>query len=475
MKTHFHEAGSRGTLSAMICRKPAIHSLLPVLLPLAAGVPQQVNAAEKNSGERPNILLIIADDVSYYDLGCYGAKNVKTPNIDRLCSEGMQFTSAFNSSSMSTPTRHSVYTGMYPMKNGGYLNHSRVREDIISMPVYMRQLGYRVGLAGKWHIRPEYIFPFEKVPGFKVNCLNPDPSYTLEGVKEFIGRNDEQPFCLVLASINAHLPWTGGDPSVFDRAALELPPQMIDTPETRDIYARYLAEVALLDKEVGDMIDILEKKGIYDNTLIIFISEQGTEIAGAKWNNWQPGVKSGMIAKWGGHVAPGSKCDAIVQYEDILPTFIDVAGGKRPKDIDGRSIRKVLEGTAQTHRKYAFTQTCIVPEGDPYPIRSVTDGKYKLIWNMLHDDPYTLKHIENKDWFDSWRKKKDTDKTAYRLWTRYKTRPEFELYDISSDPFEMENLYGKEEYEKKAECLKKQLDKWMTEQNDLGIESDKLQ
>ena len=86
-----------------------------------------------------------------------------------------------------------------------------------------------------------------------------------------------------------------------------------------------------------------------------------------------------------------------------------------------------------------------------------------------------MKHIENKDWFDSWRKKKDTDKTAYRLWTRYKTRPEFELYDISSDPFEMENLYGKEEYEKKAECLKKQLDKWMTEQNDLGIESDKLQ
>lgn len=299
--------------------------LLPLLAPLVAECAQKARATEKQDPARPNILLIVADDVSYYDLGCYGAVNNQTSNIDRLAREGMQFTSAFNSSSMSTPTRHSLYTGMYPMKNGGYANHSAVREDVLTMPVYLRQLGYRVGLAGKWHIRPEYIFSFESVPGFKKNCLNPDPSYTLDGVREFINRSEEQPFCLVLASINAHLPWTGGDPSVFDRAALKLPPQMMDTPETRDIYARYLAEVTLLDHEVGDMIRLLEERGIYDNTLIIFISEQGTEIAGAKWTNWQAGVKSGMLVKWGGHVTPGSTTDAIVQYEDILPTFIDVA------------------------------------------------------------------------------------------------------------------------------------------------------
>lgn len=182
--------------------------LLPLLAPLVAGCAQKARATEKQDPARPNILLIVADDVSYYDLGCYGAVNNQTSNIDRLAREGMQFTSAFNSSSMSTPTRHSLYTGMYPMKNGGYANHSAVREDVLTMPVYLRQLGYRVGLAGKWHIRPEYIFSFESVPGFKKNCLNPDPSYTLDGVREFINRSEEQPFCLVLASINAHLPWT---------------------------------------------------------------------------------------------------------------------------------------------------------------------------------------------------------------------------------------------------------------------------
>ena len=447
--------------------------LLPLLAPLVAGCAQKARATEKQDPARPNILLIVADDVSYYDLGCYGAVNNQTPNIDRLAREGMQFTSAFNSSSMSTPTRHSLYTGMYPMKNGGYANHSAVREDVLTMPVYLRQLGYRVGLAGKWHIRPEYIFSFESVPGFKKNCLNPDPSYTLDGVREFINRSEEQPFCLVLASINAHLPWTGGDPSVFDRAALKLPPQMMDTPETRDIYARYLAEVTLLDHEVGDMIRLLEERGIYDNTLIIFISEQGTEIAGAKWTNWQAGVKSGMLVKWGGHVTPGSTTDAIVQYEDILPTFIDVAGGKRPKDIDGYSIRKVLDGKTDKHRKYAFSQTCMVPEGPSYPIRSANDGKYKLIHNLNYTHPYAVKHIENKEWFDTWRKKSDADPVSHHIWERYKNRPEYELYDLEADPFEMTDLYGQEQYTKIAEKLKKQLVKWMTEQKDQGLASDK--
>lgn len=115
---------------------------------------------------KPNILLIIADDCSYYDIGCFGAVNNKTPHIDALARQGIKFNSAYNSVSMSTPTRHCVYTGMYPMHHGGYANHSSVNADVKSLPTYLGNLGYRVGLAGKWHIKPLANFPFEDVPGF---------------------------------------------------------------------------------------------------------------------------------------------------------------------------------------------------------------------------------------------------------------------------------------------------------------------
>lgn len=442
--------------------------LLSLLAPLVLG------ATQAEAAKKTNILLIVADDCSYYDLGCYGAVNNKTPNIDQLAKDGVLFNRAYNSASMSTPTRHVLYTGMYPIKNQGYANHSQVRQDAISMPVHLGKQGYRVGLAGKWHIKPVKVFPFEEVPGFKKNCLNPDPSYTLDGVKEFITRDPDQPFCLVLASINPHLPWTGGDPSVFDRKKLVLPPQMIDTPATREIYSRYLAEVTLLDKEVGDMIQILKANHLYDDTLILFVSEQGTEIAGAKWTNWNTGVKAGVIARWGSHIQPGTTTDAIVQYEDVLPTFIEVAGGDRPEGIDGFSMLNVLEGKTQHHRDYAFSLHNNVPEGPAYPIRAVTDGTYKLIHNLLYKEPYAVKHIENKEWFATWKKKAAADSHSGDLMNRYKNRPEYELYDVITDPFEMNNLYGKKKYEKKVKELQEQLTGWMKEQNDLGIEMDKM-
>ena len=103
---------------------------------------------------KPNILLIIADDCSYYDIGCFGAVYNKTPHIVAFARQGIKFNSAYNSVSMSTPTRHCVYTGMYPMHHGGYANHSSVNADVKSLPTYLGNLGYRVGLDGKWHIKP---------------------------------------------------------------------------------------------------------------------------------------------------------------------------------------------------------------------------------------------------------------------------------------------------------------------------------
>lgn len=420
--------------------------------------------------QQPNLLLIVADDCSYFDIGCFGAVNNKTPNIDRLAQEGMKFNRAYNSVSMSTPTRHCLYTGMYPMRHGGYANHSTVNRDVKSMPYHLSQLGYRVGLAGKWHIKPLENFPFEEVPGFPKDCVSPNTAYHTKGIAEFMSRNPEGPFCLVVASINPHAPWTGGDASVFDPAKLKLPPYFIDTKETRKQYANYLAEVGLLDQQVGDVMALLKKYNLDENTLVIFISEQGSQFAGGKWTNWSAGVKSAMLARWQGKIKAGKETDAIVQYEDILPTFIDLAGGKNVDGLDGRSFVKVLKGKTKKHRQYAFHVHNNIPEGPAYPIRSVSDGRYRLVWNLTPEKPYVEKHIEKSPWFLSW--KEEQDKESKAVMKRFKQRPEYEFYDILADPGEMNNLAGDSAYAGKIRELQGALSSWMKQQGDRGAEMD---
>lgn len=420
--------------------------------------------------QQPNLLLIVGDDCSYFDIGCFGATNNKTPNLDRLAQQGVKFNCAYNSVSMSTPTRHCLYTGLYPMHNGGYANHSRVNDDVRSMPYYLSELGYRVGLAGKWHINPVENFPFESVPGWPKLCTNPDASYNNDGVEEFMSRDKKEPFCLVLASINSHAPWTGGDASVFDPAKLKLPPYFVDTELTREMYAKYLAEVGLLDRQVGEAMALLEKYGLDDNTLVVFVSEQGSQFAGAKWTNWSAGVKSAMIARWPGKIKPGRETKAIVQYEDVLPTFIDVAGGAAVPGMDGFSMQKLLKGKTDKHRNYAFHVHCNIPEGPAYPIRSVSDGHYRLIWNLTPEKEYVEKHIEKSGWYLSW--KEQEDETSKAIMNRFKQRPEFEFYDITTDPFEMNNLASDPAYANKVQGLKKELQEWMKSQGDKGAAMD---
>ena len=144
--------------------------------------------------------------------------------------------------------------------------------------------------------------------------------------------------------------------AVFDRMKLKLPPQFVDTEVTREYYARYLAEIGL-DKEVGDVVSLLDEKGLRRNTLVVFVSEQGTLFAGAKWTNWSAGVKAGMLASWPGVIEEGVETQAIVQYEDILPTFIELAGGTRPAMRHATALIQPLSPSGIWKRKFTPPKT----------------------------------------------------------------------------------------------------------------------
>jgi uncharacterized sulfatase len=350
------------------------------------------------------------------------------------------------------------------------------------MPHHLGKLGYRVGLAGKVHVQPRKAFPFESVGGFDKSCVrNPTQPHDLAATTRFMSRDDEEPFCLVVALVEPHVPWVMGDASAYPPKKLKLPPNMADTASTREAYSRYLAEITYMDSQVGELLSQLEDTGHADDTLVLFTSEQGSQFPGNKWTNWDTGVHTALIARWPNVVPAGRRTDAMVQYADVVPTLIDAIGGDvDPKEFDGTSFLAALRGETDTHREYVYGVHNNVPEGPPYPVRTISNGTYRYIRNLSPENLYIEKHLmgvrgngllNNPYWqtwiWDSWESPK-----TYNLVQRYMHRPAETIYHTATDPYELENLAGSDTVNEIMSELSDELDRWMKSQGDPGVAQD---
>lgn len=424
----------------------------------------------------PNILIVLADDLNVSDLSCYGGKNVNTPNIDKLAKEGMRFTNCFTSSAMCTPCRTSLYTGLYPVKNGAHRNSQLgiIKPGVESIAHHLKKIGYRVGLAGKKHINPLSQFDFEIVPGFTDNTVGPKADYNTQEIAPFMTKNRSQPYCLVIASTLPHAPWTVGDRTQFDQNSFVLPENWFDTAETRQRYRDYLAEVSALDKQVGDILNMLGLLNQEQNTLVLFLGEQGAQFPGNKWTLWNPGIHTAMIARFPESIKAGVIANQLVQYVDVIPTIFDFVNKEIPKDLDGSSFSEILKGDSVGEiRKYGYAIHSNIGEGDSYSIRSVFNKEYKMLWNLNHEDPYFNQYIMKAGEFISWKKAAENSELAGSLVSRYENRPEFEMYNVTTDPYEMVNLAYLQEYQQLRENMKSEIEAWMKIQGDPGSSIDK--
>lgn len=452
-------------------------SVLGVLLPISTTI----------RAESPNVLIILADDCTFSDLSIYGGANAKTPNIERLASQGLTFNKAYVSSAMCQPCRAELFTGQFPSRNGCAWNHSACRTGTRSLPHFLKPLGYRTGITGKVHVEPKASFPFENVEGFDPNCVRePTQSHDLAGVREFMTRDVSQPFCLVVGLTEPHVPWVMGDPSQYPVKAIKLPPHLADTPKTRQDYAAYLAEMTYMDEQVGEILKSLDESGQADKTLVLFSSEQGAQFPGSKWTCWDVGLHTALIARWPRVIAADQRTDAIVQYADITPTLVHIAGDAPSEAefaFDGSSFYEVLRGEKTTHRTFAYAAHNNYPEGPPYPIRSITNGEYRYIHNLTPESLYIEKHLmgllggssAHNAYWSSWIATASENPNTLKLVERYMMRPTFELYHTSTDPAEMTNLAADPEHAKVLEQLRDELDRWLSSQNDPGIPLDTLE
>jgi len=419
--------------------------------------------------KQPNMVFILADDCSYWDLGLYGSKDAITPNIDQLATDGMKFTRAYQAAPMCSPTRHNLYTGLYPVKTGAYPNHTTAKEGTKSIAHYLKPLGYRVALAGKTHVAPKEVFPFEYLKGLTNGDFNP--------IKEFVkdASSKKEPFCLFVCSKQPHTPWDKGDASLFPPEKLTLPPFFVDTKDTRENYSNYLAEINYLDGQVGEVMKILKENGQSDNTLVVFSSEQGNSFPFAKWTCYDVGVRSGFVAKWPGKIKPGSVSDVLIEYSDVVPTFVEMAGGIPAEYLDGKSLVNLFSGKTKEHKDYAYslqTTRGINNGSEHYGIRSVVSDQYRYILNLTPEAAFKNNITQKETWWKSWQSVAETNEEAARLVKNYQYRPEQELYDVLKDPHCMNNLAEKPEYKQTLNDLHAKLKTWMDECGDKGQQTE---
>jgi uncharacterized sulfatase len=430
---------------------------------------------------RPNLVFMIADDCTYLDLEAYGGQ-AKTPNLNRLAKQGMQFSRCFQTAPMCSPTRHNIYTGIYPVKSGAWPNHTTVYPGTKSIVRYLKDAGYRVALSGKTHISPRESFPFEYSGEFKTaDPAKPDPYPSLDKLITE-SKAADSPFCIFACSNEPHSPYTKGDHSAYPPDSLKLPPSWIDTPETRDNYSKYLAEITYYDAQCGALLKLIEKHGLTSNTLVMVVSEQGSAFPFAKWTCFELGLASGMIVRWPGKVEPGSQSAALVEYCDVTPTFLDAAGLATPATMDGRSFLPVLLGEQKEHKTYTYglhTTRGIINGSENFGIRSCGTKTHRYIRNLNPDIKFTnavtREGGDRANFWSSWiTKAKSGDAHAKAMTDKYQHRPAEELYDIVKDPHCLNNLIDDPNLTGMKLDLSNRLDAWMKSQGDKGVETEAI-
>lgn len=423
-----------------------------------------------------HVIILIADDLGR-TLGCYGDKVAKTPNIDALAKRGVRFENAYATVASCSPSRACIFSGMQTHSNGQYglahNGHHQVSFDHVrSLPLVFRQAGYWTGIIGKYHVLPESVYPFEAM-WTKVNAR--DPVKMSQKAKEFIDQRGNRPFLLVMGFTDPHRAAKGfgnepfaKDPTEvkFDPKDIIVPYHLPDTLEVRRDLAEYYQSVARLDRGIGMVLEVLRQTGVLDETLIIFLSDNGIPFPGAKTTLYRAGVHLPLIVAAPTQKTRGHANHGLVSWLDVLPTACDWAGVQPPPKAQGKSLLPILDeenpkGWDVVYHSHQFHEITMY-----YPMRAITTRRYKLIVNLAHrlEYPFASDLYGSPSW-QGILKRGDT-MMGQRKVQDYLYRPAEELYDLSNDPNELRNLAGDPNHAEVLANLRRRLREWQAATND---------
>jgi arylsulfatase A-like enzyme len=420
---------------------------------------QTFSATRTDPPSRPNILWIIGDDLGV-ELGCYGLSQMRTPNIDRLASEGARFTRCFTTAPVCSPSRSALMTGMYQTTINAHDHRSMTDLPPGVKPIteYFRQAGYftanvkKIAPGLESHAKTDFNFKTQK---------------PFDG-NDFDELKSKQPF---FAEINFTEPhrgsWKPAEKLSYhvDPKKVELPPYYPDDPVVREDWAKYLDTIDYLDGKVGQVLALLEAQGLASNTVVFFFSDNGRcHVRDKQWL-YEPGLHIPLVVRWPGQIQQRTVRTDLVSAIDISATSLSIAGVQLPAGMQGRTFL----GSDARKRTHIFGARDRCDETVDR-IRSVRDQRYKYIRNFMPDRPYTQPNAYKERAYPALavlrRLHADGKLSPAQQLFMASHRPEEELYDLQEDPDEIHNLAKSAEHQKVLRELREALEKWMAECDD---------
>lgn len=435
--------------------------------------------------QRPNVLLILADNWAWPNAGALGDPLAHTPAFDRIAREGVVFTHTFNPVPSCSPTRSCLLTGRIAHQLGERASlWSAFPKDSPVMTEILKAAGYEIGYSGKpWGPGNH------EISGWKDNPVG--PKYA--SFEEFLSHSGSaNPFFFWLgntdtATKGGRLPFLDKATAVIKASQIVVPPELPDAPETRRDLLNYYGGVMSLDETAAHAIALLEKSGQLDNTVVIYTSDNGWQMPRGLANCYDSGSRVPLAIRWGAHLRHGRRVDQFVNVAELGPTILELCGVPPPASMTLHSVRNLLLGLPDsTPRDAAFIErerhANVRHDNLSYPIRAIRTRDFLYIRNLRPDrwpagDPDVL-FVHGRPYGDV-----DTTLTKDLLlrhlkdpgYARYISlifdkRPAEELYDLSKDPHQIVNVAGLPAYENQQAALRQRLDRWMNETHDPRVD-----
>jgi arylsulfatase A-like enzyme len=454
--------------AVLLCSAMNLRSL-GALRPAPLTLAPLLHATEK----RPNILWLVAEDM-FPDLACYGAKQVSSPNLDKLAAEGMRFTRCFSTAPVCSSSRSAFMTGMYQITIGAH-HHRSHRDDGFMLPDGVKVIADRMREAGYFTAN---LINLPPSCGFK-GTGKTDWNFTYEG-KPFDSANyddlkSHQPFFAQINFRETHRKYNA--PKLADPDKVDVPPIYPDHPVTRKDWAQYLDSATELDRKIGLLLKQLEADALADDTIVVFMGDHGKSHVRGKQFCYDDGLSIPLIIRWAKNFpAParfkaGTVSDQLIEAIDLAPTYLAIAGVPKPANVQGR----VLFGDrAEPPREFAHGARDRCDE-TMFRLRTVRDARYRYIKNFMPERPFLQANDYKERSYPVWNLIKELG--AQGKLTEWQKNfylaphmPEEELYDTVTDPWEMNNLVrsAKPEDQAALKCLRAELEKWLVEADDQG-------
>ncbi|MBI4874903.1 MAG: sulfatase [Acidobacteria bacterium] len=415
----------------------------------------------------PNILFVLSDDHSYPYLGAYGADWMSTPNLDRFAREGMLFERAFTAAPQCVPSRTALMTGRSPVAARMGRFSSPLPPDVVTAPEVLRTRGYHTGVCGRYFHLNGVITPspttqkaYDKHQmrtwANRMDFLDVSAQAgTAKVFDQFLEKTPKgRPWFFWINYSDPHHVWDR-DAGKVDPAKIKLPPHLPDLPGVRDDLARYCGEVERADGHFGETMEVLRKRGMEANTLVVFMGDNGMAFPHGKGSLYDPGLNVPLMARWPGHIKPGVT-RTLISGEDIAATFMDAGGAAAPKAVTGRSFFPLLTDGRYEPREHIFAarlfhgNSSFGPETKASTFdlsRAARSNRFKLIYNVTPQMEYwPVDSGQDPGWQQILAAHKaGTLKPEHERAYFQRPRPVLELFDLDADPGELNNLAGRPE------------------------------